>query len=97
MATKIETVYSKISQELDVIKEKYDYDNNSCAFGHFYLTMNFDIDDQEAFESITDGFGDNGIDAVYIDRGGDTVLNFLQFKFPTTVENIKIMIPDKKD
>ena len=83
MPTKIEIVYNKVYAECENIKEKFNYDNLSSAFGHFIIENIFKIDDQKASESITDGFNDNGIDAVYIqEEENNKIVNFFQFKFP---------------
>jgi hypothetical protein len=88
MATKIETIYNKINKENQEIKIQQKYDNNSASFGHFFIKMMFDTDDQIARESITDGGNDNGIDAIYIDNRNETTIHFLQFKFPESVNTV---------
>lgn len=89
MATKFENIYTQIKLEIDQLKIQYGYSNDSTAFGHFMIKMIFDIADDEANESITDGFDDNGIDAIYIEhRNTKSIVHFFQFKFPESVQKI---------
>lgn len=67
MATKFERLYNDISEELNEIIDINKYTNKSQAFGHFALKMLFGLTDEEALDCCTDGFDDNGIDAVYIE------------------------------
>lgn len=88
MPTKLETVYKKIKNEVAQINEIYKYPSESAAFGHFCIKNIFNVDDQVASESITDDFHDNGIDAIYISEDSVPVLNFFEFKFPKTENNL---------
>ena len=89
MPTKYERVYEQIKSEIAEIKDQYDYIYDSASFGHLILKLLFDISDDEANEAITDGFDDNGIDAVYFEKKeSKTIIHFFQFKFPSSEENI---------
>ena len=88
MPTKIETIYKKIKNEVTEIKTTNKYSNDSTAFGHFYVKNIFNIDDQTAKESLTEGGFDNGIDAIYISESSTPVLHFFQFKFPNSENNL---------
>ena len=89
MATKYEKIYKQIKTEITRIREEYKYSNDSSAFGHFMVKAILDLTDEEANEAITDGFNDNGIDAIYIDtRNQKTKIHFFQFKFPASADKI---------
>lgn len=88
MPTKIEIIYDKIKREIEEIKENHNYNNLSNAFGHFFIKNLFNIDDQQASETLTDGGNDNGIDAIYISNDDEKVINFFQFKFPRDLNTI---------
>lgn len=88
MPTKIETIYKKIKNEVNEIREINKYANDSTAFGHFYIKHIFNIDDQTAKESLTEGGHDNGIDAIYISQDSTPTLHFFQFKFPNSEDNL---------
>lgn len=89
MPTRFERVYTQIKNEIEEIEKEFDYSNDSVAFGHFMLKQILDISNEQANESVTDGFDDNGIDAVYIDdRGEKTNVHFFQFKFPQDEKHI---------
>ena len=88
MPTKLETIYTKIKNEVTEIKTINKYDNFSIAFGHFYVKHVFNIDDQTAKETLTDGGFDNGIDAIYISEDSTPILHFFQFKFPNSENNL---------
>jgi len=85
MATKFERIYRDIDDELNNIKDSNKYTNKSQAFGHFILQMLFGLTDEETLDCCTDGFNDNGIDAVYIDQN---TVHFFQFKFPESESSI---------
>lgn len=86
MATRFERIYSDLCNDLEYIKDNYYGNNLSSAFGHFILKMKFGLNDDEAFDCITDGYDDNGIDAIYIED--DKTVHFFQFKFPSEVKGI---------
>lgn len=88
MPTKIETIYKKIKNEVNEIREINQYVNDSTAFGHFYIKHIFNIDHQTAKESLTEGGNDNGIDAIYISQDSTPILHFFQFKFPSSENNL---------
>ena len=68
MATRYERIYKDINENLKDICEAYYTDNMSSAFGHFILKLKFGITDEEAFECMTDGSNDNGIDAIFLEN-----------------------------
>lgn len=88
MPTRLQIIYNKINDEIESIKESNGYDTTSNAFGHFFIKSLFNIDDQTANESLTDGAYDNGIDAIFISDEDIPVLNFFQFKYPMSEKNL---------
>lgn len=94
MATKFERLYNDISEELNEIIDINKYTNKSQAFGHFALKMLFGLTDEEALDCCTDGFDDNGIDAVYIEP--DKTVHFFQFKYPSSTKGISKGISDEE-
>lgn len=86
MATRYERIYKDINENLKDICEAYYTDNMSSAFGHFILKLKFGITDEEAFECMTDGSNDNGIDAIFLEN--DKTAHFFQFKFPSAERGI---------
>lgn len=89
MPTRFERVYKQIKTELEDIKSTYDYSTLSMAFAHLMLKDILEINDDDANGAITDGFSDNGIDAIFFDtRGRQNEVHFFQFKFPESEEKI---------
>lgn len=89
MPTRFERVYKQIKTELEDIKSTYHYSTLSMAFAHLMLKDILEINDDDANEAITDGFNDNGIDAIFFDtRGRQNEVHFFQFKFPESEEKI---------
>ncbi|WP_196592473.1 AIPR family protein [Pectinatus frisingensis] len=84
--TKYESYYNKIREQLEIIKNKNEYNNNSIAFAHWYLQRYYKLNEQQIAEDIIDGDGDLGIDAVILNEE-DNALAVLQFKFPSKKEN----------
>jgi len=85
MATKYEMVYEQIKTTINEIRKMYDYNTDSIAFGHLMLKYIFQISNDEAYESMTDGSNDNGVDAIYFEKdnyGEHVKTHFFQFKFP---------------
>lgn len=98
MATKYEMIYRQIKDNIEEIKIIYDYSNDSIAFGHLILRYIFNISNDEAYNSMTDGGNDNGIDAVYFEKdANDNILksHFFQFKFPSNPS--KLNFSTKRD
>lgn len=85
MITKYEAYYNNIRERLEGIQQEQDYPNLSLAFGHWFLEVHLNLNPQEIAESLVDGGGDNGIDAIVL-KEGDTPekneLTIFQFKFP---------------
>lgn len=86
MATRFERIYEDLKQDLQYIVEEYYQGNLSSAFGHFFLKMKFGLSNDEAYECMTDGFNDNGIDAIYTENY--KTVHFFQFKFPEEISGI---------
>lgn len=89
---KYQVYYGKIKLELEEIKDTYGYTNISKAFAHWYLNSYLKMDDQDIAESIIDGNGDNGIDAIVVN---DNKMTLFQFKFPDKEKNIEKAIDEK--
>lgn len=85
--TKYESYYKQIKESVDEIKENYDYKNSSKAFIHWYLKNHLFLEEQEIGESIIDGGGDNGIDAILLNEE-EKELIVMQFKFPKDINGI---------
>lgn len=85
--TKYESYYNKIVEKLEVIKTEQSYANLSLAFAHWFLENQYEMSEQEVAESIIDGDGDNGIDAI-IHNAGNKSLEVFQFKFPSSVKTL---------
>lgn len=79
--TKFESYYNKIREKLEVIQSDYSYSNLSLAFAHWFLQTKYQMDDQKIAESLIDGNGDNGIDAIFFNEE-EKMLKVIQFKFP---------------
>lgn len=94
MATKFERLYNDINEEVKEIIGINKYSNSSQAFGHFVLKMLFGLTDDEVLDCCTDGFDDNGIDAIYIEA--NKKVHFFQFKYPSTVRSISNGITDEE-
>ncbi|MDE7426167.1 MAG: AIPR family protein [Lachnospiraceae bacterium] len=89
---KYQVYYGKIKSELETIKDNFGYTNLSKAFAHWYLANYIKIDEQDIAETIIDGTGDNGIDAITVDKDSMTLY---QFKFPDKEKNIEKAIDEK--
>ena len=91
MPTVLETVYSKISQIVEEVKQEFEYSNKSKAFAHIMMKMIFGLSDQDAQETITDDYKDNGIDAIYYEEieAEKVRMHFFQFKFPESFGTVK--------
>ena len=63
---KFQVYYTRILKEVTELKEKYGYSNLSKAFAHWYLEKFQKMSLQDIAESIIDGNGDNGIDAIML-------------------------------
>lgn len=85
--TKFDSYYKQIKDTLEVIKEEFGYNNLSQAFIHWYLKNYFNFTAQQIEESLIDGDGDNGIDAIILNEESKE-LTIMQFKFPNKIENI---------
>ncbi|MBC1402455.1 hypothetical protein HB904_07485 [Listeria booriae] len=86
--SKYDSIYKKLKDDVEVIKEQQDYSNMSLAFSHWFLKNQYNLSEQEIAESIIDGNGDYGIDAV-IHNETDKSLEIFQFKFPSSSQTIK--------
>lgn len=94
MATygKYQVYYEKIKTEVEKIREEKRYLNLSKAFAHWYLKNTLKMDEQDIAETIIDGNGDNGIDAITVQ---DAEMTLYQFKFPDKGKNIDKQIDEK--
>lgn len=88
MANRFESIYSSYKEMALEIKDKYKYENLSSAFGHVVIKLLFGISDDEIFDLNTDGYDDNGIDAIYIDNNDENNLHLFQFKFPNNISGL---------
>jgi hypothetical protein len=94
MVTRYERYYTDIDEKVNEIKEAF-YEQKSSAFGHLILKWIFELTDDEVNELITDGYDDNGIDAVYFDdSSSEKVVHFFQFKFPSSTKTMNNGITD---
>lgn len=89
--TKYESYYNKIVEKLKVVKEEQSYSNLSLAFAHWFLENHYEMSVQEISESIIDGNGDNGIDAIIHDEENKS-LEIFQFKFPNSSKTLNAEI-----
>lgn len=94
MATygKYQVYYEKIKTEAEKIREENGYLNLSKAFAHWYLKNTLKMDEQDIAETIIDGNGDNGIDAITVQ---DAKMTLYQSKFPDKGKNIDKQIDEK--
>ena len=94
MATygKYQVYYEKVKTEVEKIREENAYLNLSKAFAHWYLENTLKMDEQSIAETIIDGNGDNGIDAITVQ---DEEMTLYQFKFPDKGKNIDKQIDEK--
>src|SRR5690625_3466808 len=95
MITKYEAFYQQIKEKLTEIKDSNEYQNYSLAFGHWYLEHRYQLSHQDIAEVLIDGSGDNGIDAVIIDKESKE-LTVIQFKFPNNEKNINKSITEEE-
>ena len=89
---KFQVYYERIKAELEKIKKENNYITLSKAFAHWYLFNFCNVDANDLGESILDGFGDNGIDAIILEN--DT-MKLYQFKFPDKIDNLVKKIDEK--
>lgn len=85
---KYDSIYNKLKDDIGVIKTEQNYNNLSLAFSHWFLKNQYNLSEQEIAESIIDGSGDYGIDAV-IHNEDQKSLEIFQFKFPEGRDTIK--------
>jgi hypothetical protein len=84
------STFSTIHARVNKYKEDYDLPNLSSAFARFALETILGINDDDVEDSITDGYSDGGIDAIYI--MGD-VVHIFNFKYAETFEKSKKNFP----
>ena len=82
---KFSVYYDRIKKEATKIYIENNYLNLSKGFAHWYLRCFEDIAELDIGETIIDGDGDNGIDAIII---RNSTMFIYQFKFPDKVTNI---------
>ena len=88
MPTRFESIFSYLEEMSHEFKDKYNYDNLSSAFGHVILKMLFGLSDDEIYDLNTDGFNDNGIDAINFEDAEEKVVHFFFFLFPSSVSSM---------
>lgn len=89
--TKYELCYNRIKKQLEEIKNRNEYQNDSVAFIHWYLSQYYKFSEQDISEAIIDGSDDVGIDAILLDESNNS-LTVMQFKFPNKENNINVEI-----
>ena len=85
--TKYDSYYSKLCEQAEAIKTENEYETQSLAFAHWYLSKYQKLDNQQIAEALIDGADDLGIDAIIIDEDAEA-LSIFQFKFPSSKETI---------
>lgn len=90
--SRYDSYFNKIKEECEKIKQQEGYNNLSLAFAHWFLSVQYELSEQEIAESIIDGNGDYGIDA-FIHNEDEKELEIFQFKFANKTESIKKEIP----
>ncbi|MFK4920168.1 AIPR family protein [Lactococcus petauri] len=85
---KFDSIYNKLSEDLEEIRKINSYNNLSLAFSHWFLKNQYGLSEQEIAEAIIDGNGDYGIDAV-IHNEFEKSLEIFQFKFPSSTKTIR--------
>lgn len=83
----VNTYYKKIKEEINEIKEGNEYQRDSHAFAHWFLTNVRGISNESVQELITDDYDDWAIDAINIDRDSE-VIELYQFKMPNSENKI---------
>ena len=83
----VNTYYKKIKEEINEIKEENEYQRDSHAFAHWFLTNVRGISNESVQELITDDYDDWAIDAINIDRDSE-VIELYQFKMPNSENKI---------
>lgn len=85
--SKYDSYYSKLCEQAEAIKTENEYETQSLAFAHWYLSKYQKLDNQQIAEALIDGADDLGIDAIIIDEDAEA-LSIFQFKFPSSKETI---------
>nr|CAD6606015.1 abortive infection protein [Rhizobium sp. Khangiran2] len=66
----------------------------SKAFMPLMVATILDLSEDEAYDAITDGTWDRGVDALYVDeRDGKNVIHIFQFKYVSTFNKAKVNFP----
>ncbi len=89
---KFQVYYTRILEDVIATKDEHGYSNLSKAFAHWYLEKFENLSNPDIAESIIDGNGDNGIDAIIL---RDSSVLLFQFKFPDKQSNIDKNIDEK--
>lgn len=80
--------YSVLESRIKTVADEYSI-NDSLAFTYFIVEMLFPEITLEMDEIITDGSGDEGIDAIYIQEGGEcSAIHIIQCKHTPVFKNI---------
>lgn len=77
--------WTTVKSKVDSYQEIYEYEQSTLALAHIVLEVLFSLSADEVEECLTDGSGDRGIDAVFIEPSSDReIVHLFQFKY---VEN----------
>ena len=96
MATLIDfsTVTHKVDEWLDA---ELGIDSASKAFMPLMVASVLDITAEEAYDSITDGGKDRGVDALFVDeRDGKNTIHIFQFKYVSAFDRAKSNFPSNE-
>lgn len=96
MATLIDfsTVTHKVDEWLDL---ELGIETPSKAFMPLMVASILDVTAEEAYDAITDGGNDRGVDALFVDeRDGKNTIHVFQFKYAEAFERAKSNFPSKE-
>ncbi|MDF1633782.1 AIPR family protein [Mycoplana sp. MJR14] len=93
MATLID--FSTVSHKVEEwLSPELDIDTASKAFMPLMVQSILDISEEEAYDAITDGGQDRGVDAIYVDeREGKNIIHLFQFKYVSDFAKSKSNFP----
>lgn len=83
--------FALIQQRVKLIQQRHVYENSGEAFDHLALQVILQLNEDEIQSSITDGAGDEGVDAIYV-RGQDVYL--ISCKYTDKFENANRNFPE---
>jgi hypothetical protein len=93
MATLID--FSTVTHKVDEwLSDELGIDVSSKAFMPLMVSTILDLTEEEAYDAITDGSNDRGVDALYVDeRDGKNIIHIFQFKYTTDFAKSKNNFP----